>query len=127
MTSTAVVPAMGWTNAGSMVENVARIVFERETLLHWSRSDELQCDRRPTALIDRYVMTALRAATVEYLTDSAVHYAEIPGFTGVWGEGPTAPAALADVEGALRAWVDAKIAAGDHDIPVVDSINLNVL
>jgi predicted RNase H-like HicB family nuclease len=80
----------------------------------------------PTQLIGRYVDRAmLRAETKQY--PDGEWFAEIPGFPGVWGSQPSEEAAVVELRETLHEWVLLKIRDKDRDLPVVDSINLNVL
>lgn len=127
MTFTAVEYERTYSGLAPEGVDLARVLFEQAAVLEWSKADSSPGTQLPEALISRYVMNAMRAAEVSYLRDSAVHFAEIPGFTGVWGEGKSARAACHDLEGALRSWIGLKIADGDCDMPEVGGINLNVL
>jgi predicted RNase H-like HicB family nuclease len=80
----------------------------------------------PTQLIGKYVdRVMLRAETKQY--PSGEWFAEVPGFPGAWGSQPSEEAAEEELREALHEWVLLKIRDKDRDLPVVDSINLNVL
>lgn len=80
----------------------------------------------PTQLIGRYVDRAmLRAETKQYPDGN--WFAEIPGFHGIWGSQSSEEAAFTELRETLHEWVLLKIRDKDRDLPVVDSINLNVL
>ncbi len=79
------------------------------------------------ALINRYAQRAmLRALTVQFPEDQS-WFAEIRDFPDVWGDGVSEQASLEKLESVLRHWIEWKIEDKDRDIPVIDSINLNVL
>jgi len=80
----------------------------------------------PKALLDRYVLNAVRVASVELIEDGS-YFAEIPGVPGVWADGNSESAVCRELDAALRAWLDLKIKHEDHDIPVIAGIDLNVL
>jgi predicted RNase H-like HicB family nuclease len=80
----------------------------------------------PTQLIGKYIDRAmLRAETKQY--PSGDWFAEIPGFPGVWASQPSEEATVEELRETLHEWVLLKIRDRDRDLPVVDSINLNVL
>jgi predicted RNase H-like HicB family nuclease len=80
----------------------------------------------PNQLIDRYVSRAMLRAEAKQYPDGS-WFGEIPGFPGVWGNCPSQEETLAELEETLREWIVLKVEDGDRDLPVVDSINLNVL
>ncbi|HET6498434.1 MAG TPA: type II toxin-antitoxin system HicB family antitoxin [Coriobacteriia bacterium] len=114
------------TDQGLAVRDDFALMWARRTLQEFSDADRTNADSRPTMLIDKYVGMAMRLAETERLDDRS-YYAEIPGFAGVWADGGSKRAALRELESTLRAWIDAKITDGDHDLPLVGEINLNVL
>src|SRR5512132_3901621 len=80
----------------------------------------------PTQLIEKYVERAmLRAETKQY--PDGHWFAEIPGFLGVWASQASEEATEAELRETLHEWVLLKIRDKDRDLPMVDSINLNVL
>ena len=77
-------------------------------------------------LVNRYVERAmLRVQTKQY--DDGKWFAEIPALSDVWGSGSREDEAVSDLDGGLRDWLEAKMLKRDGTIPVIDSINLNVL
>lgn len=80
----------------------------------------------PTQLIERYVKRAMIRAEAKQYPDGT-WFAEIPGFPGVWASDPSEEAALEELRDTLHEWVLLKIRDRDRDLPMVDSINLNVL
>jgi predicted RNase H-like HicB family nuclease len=77
-------------------------------------------------LVDRYVDRAmLRTLTKQYAEGG--WFAVIVVVPNVWGGGDTEAAAIADLEAVLRHWIEVKIQESHRDIPVIDSVNLNVL
>jgi predicted RNase H-like HicB family nuclease len=95
-------------------------------ILEYSKAGTIDVSSLRAALVDRFVLAAMRKARLKGLGDEGV-YADIPRFRGVWGDGATEEAARADLEGVLRAWIALKIDNQDGDIPKIDKINLNVL
>ena len=79
----------------------------------------------PMTLFDRYV--AAVAQQVNCVCEDNHFYCDAIGFSGVWGEGDSAEAALNDFREALEEWVLIKVEDGDKDLPVVAGIDLNVL
>ncbi len=55
-------------------------------------------------MVSEYIQAALKRARYEKLEDST-WYAEIPGFQGVWANGPTVEECRADLIGALEGWI----------------------
>jgi predicted RNase H-like HicB family nuclease len=80
----------------------------------------------PTQLIDRYIERAILRAEIKQHPDGQ-WFAEIPHFPGVWASQLTEEATFEELRETLREWVLLKIRDRDRDLPVVDSINLNVL
>jgi len=80
----------------------------------------------PAQLIGRYVSRAMQRAEVKQYPDGT-WFAEIPGFPGVWENEASVGETLSELQATLREWVLLKIQDQDHDLPVVDFIDLNVL
>jgi predicted RNase H-like HicB family nuclease len=80
----------------------------------------------PAQLIGRYVNRAMRRAEVKPYPDGT-WFAEIPGFRGVWANEASEGETLSELEETLHEWILLKIQDQDRDLPVVDSIDLNVL
>jgi len=108
------------------IEDVRLAALAREILSEFTRADRGDGMDRPTELISRYVLNAMREATTEWLEDGTV-YAEIPRFPGVWADGGTDEEALDTLREVLSEWVNEKIDHSDGDLPVVAMIDLNVI
>ncbi|MFZ0667743.1 MAG: hypothetical protein WAM97_18500 [Acidimicrobiales bacterium] len=80
----------------------------------------------PLQLIERFVDVAMRKAQTKLL-ESTEWYAFVPRLPGVWATGADEAAALSELRGVIKDWVNLKIADGDKDIPELESINLNWL
>lgn len=80
----------------------------------------------PTALIDTYVRMALRRAIAEQMEDGR-WFVSIPILGDVWADGDTLEEADDALDDVTRQWVDMKIEDGDRDLPVLGSLDLNVL
>lgn len=93
---------------------------------HRFKADPASERELPTQLIDRYVSRAMLRAEVKQYPDGS-WFAEIPGFRGVWANNSSQEKTLAELEETLHEWIVLKIEDGDRDLPVVDSIDLNVL
>jgi predicted RNase H-like HicB family nuclease len=79
----------------------------------------------PEILFRRYIEGVMTMARVE--SEDSKWFAEIPGFTGVWGEGDTQEQALEDLKDGLDDWLILKIEDEDRDLPVIAGIDLNVI
>lgn len=79
----------------------------------------------PEALFRRYMNAAMHRAHAEL--EDGVWFAEIPGFSGLWGEGQNKEAALSDLSEALDDWLILKIEDEDRDLPLLENMNLNVI
>ena len=80
----------------------------------------------PIGLIQRYAELAVKQATVKQHPD-AHWFAEIPGFLGVWAKEASARESLEVLEDVLFDWLLLKIQDGDRDLPIIETIDLNVL
>jgi hypothetical protein len=80
----------------------------------------------PVQLIRRYAEAATRRAETESLDDGS-WYAEIRNFPGVWAQGDSEEEVLKELVTVVRDWALLKIKDKDHDLPVIDEIDLNVL
>jgi predicted RNase H-like HicB family nuclease len=80
----------------------------------------------PVALKNRYVNSAMFRMVVKDLGSEGM-FGEVEGFPGIWADGDTEDEVRAELEAALRAWIDLKIERCDGDIPTMSGINLNVL
>lgn len=88
---------------------------------------ELRYERPlPVQLIGRYAKLAVRSALVERLDDGS-WYAAIPGFPGVWAQADSEKGATEGLEAVVWDWTLLKIQDKDRDLPLVDTIDLNVL
>jgi predicted RNase H-like HicB family nuclease len=80
----------------------------------------------PDQLIGRYVNVAVHRAVYERLDDGR-WYAEIPILPGVWADGDSEMETLVALREVVEGWVEFKIEDHDEDIPVIDTIDLNLL
>ena len=80
----------------------------------------------PIGLIQKYVKAAVTLAAVKQHPDGQ-WFAEIPNFPGVWAKEASKKASLEVLEDVLFDWLLLKIQDGDRDLPVIDTIDLNVL
>jgi len=80
----------------------------------------------PIGLIQKYAKLALKHATIKQHPDGH-WFAEIPGFQGVWAKEASAKESLEVLEDVLFDWLLLKIQDGDRDLPIVETIDLNVL
>lgn len=80
----------------------------------------------PLFSIRRFAELATERAAVEQMEDGRF-FAESDQLPGVWGDGDTAEDALAEFSDAVAEWVSVKIDQRHGDIPVLGSLDLNVL
>lgn len=80
----------------------------------------------PIGLIQRYATLAVKRATIKQHPDGH-WFAEIPGFPGVWAKEASAKESLEILEDVLFDWLLLKIQDGDRDLPIIETIDLNVL
>lgn len=80
----------------------------------------------PKELFERYVKVALREARPRQL-ESGDWYADLPRCPGVWATGSSPSESLDGLDSVLQEWLHLKLLDGDHDIPVVDDIDLTRL
>jgi predicted RNase H-like HicB family nuclease len=71
-----------------------------------------------------YIQGALEDATYRQLEDGT-WFGQIPGFDGVWANGPTVESSRKELAEVLEEWLLLKIRAGDP-IPVIKGIDLAV-
>jgi predicted RNase H-like HicB family nuclease len=75
-------------------------------------------------MLRAYLDAALRHATYEHLEGDEGFYGEIPGFDGLWANGPSLDACREELASALDDWVVAGLQLG-HVLPPVDGLTLN--
>ncbi len=80
----------------------------------------------PVELIKRYAKLAARRADTEQV-DDGTWFASVRGFEGVWAQGDTEEEARAAVESVVIDWTCFKIVDKDRDLPILDTIDLNVI
>lgn len=78
----------------------------------------------PDEILKRYISVSMRGAKTKQVVPGEKWFAELPGFPGVWADGPSLKECLDTLAEVLREWVILKIADGDQDIPIVDDIDL---
>jgi predicted RNase H-like HicB family nuclease len=76
-------------------------------------------------VLDRYVAAAVRDARPHQLEDGS-WVVELDGFPGVWADGQSPEAAVSALAEVLEDWAVLKLQLGDSDLPIVDTINLNL-
>jgi len=74
-------------------------------------------------MFTEYVEKAMKQAHYEMLEDGTF-WGDIPGFFGVWGNGPTLEDCRTDLRDALEGWLVLKLWDNDDDIPVLGRLNL---
>ncbi len=80
----------------------------------------------PIGLIQKYAKLAVKLATIKQHPDGH-WFAEIPKFQGVWAKEASAKESLEVLEDVLFDWLLLKIQDGDRDLPIIETIDLNVL
>ena len=71
-----------------------------------------------------YVQTALQRATYKQLEDAS-YFGEIPGFQGVWANGPTLGACQSELAETLEDWLNLSLPR-NLPVPDVEGIELIV-
>ncbi len=79
----------------------------------------------PMQLIDKYVRVAVQHATWKRHPDGWV--ATILGFPGVWAKERSREQTLEVLREVVQDWTLLKIQHKDHDLPIIEEIDLNVL
>ncbi len=79
----------------------------------------------PMQLIEKYAEVAVRHAIFKRHPDGWV--ATIRGFSGVWAKERSEEQALEVLKEVVLDWTLLKIELRDHDLPVIEEIDLNVL
>jgi predicted RNase H-like HicB family nuclease len=75
-------------------------------------------------MLTRYFEAAMKRAEYEDLGDEG-WYGHIPGFQGLWAEGPSQAECSENLRAALEVWV--MVGLYFHDpLPVVDGLDLSV-
>jgi predicted RNase H-like HicB family nuclease len=65
----------------------------------------------------------MRKAEYELIEDGT-YFGSIPGFQGVWGNGPSLEDCRDDLMGALEGWLILKLWDNDDDIPILGKLDL---
>ena len=73
-------------------------------------------------LLAEYIEIAMRSAVFEILCDGT-HYAETPGFQGVWSNADSREKCREELKEVLEDWIILGIELG-HTIPILPSIEL---
>ena len=111
-------------NAATLVARVG-ISFASEEL--WSEGRRvLPTKHIPEQLLARYRRAAMKRVEIKKLEDGS-HFAKIPGLDGPWANEDTLQDCLNVLDEVLTDWLVLKIEDGDHDLPVLDDIDLNVI
>jgi predicted RNase H-like HicB family nuclease len=76
-------------------------------------------------MITEYIQAAMRKAKYEILENNEGFYGEIPGFQGVWGNGPTLEGCREDLAEALEEWILFQL-SDNTPLPKINGINLRV-
>lgn len=75
-------------------------------------------------MLSEYMAAAMRRAEYEQLEDGT-WFAVIPGFEGLWANGPTRSDCERELRSALEDWILVKTHFNDP-LPVIDGIDPNV-
>jgi hypothetical protein len=111
-------------NVAVLVAGVG-VSFATETLWAEGRS-VIPTKYIPEQLLARYRRAAMKRVETKRLEDGS-HFATIPGFDGVWANEETLQDCLNVLDEMVTDWLVLKIEDNDHDIPVLDDIDLNVI
>jgi predicted RNase H-like HicB family nuclease len=110
--------------SSTFVENDVTFSKDPEDEVVSGGPQEVDEERRPAQLIDRYIFNALQRAQVERLEDGTWE-AIVLALPGVWAEGQTEDEARAVLADVIGGWIELKIADNDGDIPEIGDIDLN--
>jgi predicted RNase H-like HicB family nuclease len=75
-------------------------------------------------MLTKYLKAAMRGAEYEQLPDGS-WWGHIPGFKGLWADGPSQDSCRTELESALEDWVVFSLGR-QLPVPVVDGIDLSV-
>ncbi|MCK4393269.1 type II toxin-antitoxin system HicB family antitoxin [Candidatus Bipolaricaulota bacterium] len=75
-------------------------------------------------MLNQYIEKALEKAEYKRLDDQT-WFAEIPGFQGVWANGPTVERCRKELSEVLEEWVLLKLRDNDP-IPVINGIKIKI-
>jgi predicted RNase H-like HicB family nuclease len=71
------------------------------------------------------INSAMKKAEYELLPDEGQYYGQIPGFQGVWANGPTLESCREELQQVLEDWILVSVAK-NLPLPVVDGMELKV-
>lgn len=71
-----------------------------------------------------YISAVMKKAEFEILADEG-HFGQIPGFQGVWANGPTLESCREELQQVLEDWILVSVAK-NLPLPVVDGMELKV-
>lgn len=72
-----------------------------------------------------YINSAMKKAEYEILPDEDQYYGQIPGFQGVWANGPRLESCREELQQVLEDWILVSVAK-NLPLPVVDGMELKV-
>lgn len=104
---------------------MVQVVVEENERIREGLADLGNLPRLPMQLIEKYVGVAARHAILKRYPDG--WFATILGFPGVWAKERTREETLDVLKEVLLDWTLLKIEQRDHDLPVIEDIDLNVL
>jgi len=74
-------------------------------------------------MLTKYIEAAMKKAHYELIEDGTF-WGNIPGFQGVWGNGPTLGECREDLSGALEVWLVLGLWMNDTDLPVLGRLSI---
>ncbi len=104
---------------------VVQVVVEENERVRKGLAGMENLPRLPMQLIEKYVGVAARHAILKRYPDG--WFASILGFPGVWAKERTREQTLDVLKEVLLDWTLLKIERQDHDLPVIEEIDLNAL
>jgi predicted RNase H-like HicB family nuclease len=76
--------------------------------------------------LDEYIDAAVSTARFERIESGQKFYAEVPGFRGVWAEGPTRQEAARELREVLNGWIELQLERG-YELPLVQGRKFEAL
>ena len=104
---------------------VVQVVVEENERVREGLADIGSLPRLPIQLIEKYAEVAVRHANLKQYPDGWV--ATILGFPGVWAKEHSKEQVLEVLKEVVLDWTLLKIEHRDHDLPVIEEIDFNVL
>jgi predicted RNase H-like HicB family nuclease len=92
--------------------------FHARCSIGYNRSERMR-------MLTDYIQAAMQKARYKILGGNEGFFGEIPGFKGLWANARTLEGCRDELRSVLESWLLIKLRHNDHDLPVVNGINLN--